>query len=282
MPLGASITQGFKSSDGNGYRKELFDLLEESGYTVDMVGSKQDGTMADNDHEGWIGLRVTQIMEKAELSVPDRLPNVFTVNAGTNDCLQNRDVTHIDDRMESLINYLFEASPQSTVILSTLVYNADTAVEECTQTVNKQYLALAEKLQGKSKKIVLADMQSSDGPQPSEMVDGTHPNDEGYKKMAKIWLKAIEDAESWGWIESPSSLKDNDQPSKTSSTKVDSSTTTEPTSADSSSTARAEATQTKSQASSEPTRLDSAANQRTERSVATRALVMGIAALVVF
>lgn len=47
MPLGASITQGVGSSDGNGYRKLLRQQLRWKGWKVNMVGSKQDGNMAD-------------------------------------------------------------------------------------------------------------------------------------------------------------------------------------------------------------------------------------------
>lgn len=48
MPLGASITQGLKSTDGNGYRRWLRAQLRYHGWKVNMVGSKQDGTMADS------------------------------------------------------------------------------------------------------------------------------------------------------------------------------------------------------------------------------------------
>lgn len=48
MPLGASITQGYGSVDNNGYRKWLRQQLRFKGYKVNMVGSKQDGTMKDN------------------------------------------------------------------------------------------------------------------------------------------------------------------------------------------------------------------------------------------
>ena len=47
MPLGASITQGITSSDGNGYRKWLRSQLRWKGWRVNMVGSKMDGNMAD-------------------------------------------------------------------------------------------------------------------------------------------------------------------------------------------------------------------------------------------
>jgi hypothetical protein len=48
MPLGASITVGYQSSDGNGYRKPLREQLRYAGWEVDMVGSLTNGTMKDN------------------------------------------------------------------------------------------------------------------------------------------------------------------------------------------------------------------------------------------
>lgn len=48
LPLGASITQGYKSADGNGYRKWLRQQLRYAGWEVDMIGSRKTGTMHDN------------------------------------------------------------------------------------------------------------------------------------------------------------------------------------------------------------------------------------------
>lgn len=48
LPLGASITQGYKSKDGNGYRKWLRQQLRYAGWEVDMVGSRETGSMHDN------------------------------------------------------------------------------------------------------------------------------------------------------------------------------------------------------------------------------------------
>lgn len=47
MPLGASITEGVRSTDGNGYRKWLRQQLRWKGWKVNMVGSKRNGNMAD-------------------------------------------------------------------------------------------------------------------------------------------------------------------------------------------------------------------------------------------
>lgn len=48
LPLGASIVQGVKSSDENGFRKLLRQQLRWKGWKVNMVGTKNEGTMNDN------------------------------------------------------------------------------------------------------------------------------------------------------------------------------------------------------------------------------------------
>lgn len=48
MPLGASITNGYGSTDHNGYRKALRQQLRYEGWQVNMIGSLRNGTMHDN------------------------------------------------------------------------------------------------------------------------------------------------------------------------------------------------------------------------------------------
>lgn len=48
LPVGASITLGYKSTDGNGYRDWIRRQLRWEGWQVEMIGSKRFGTMRDN------------------------------------------------------------------------------------------------------------------------------------------------------------------------------------------------------------------------------------------
>ena len=55
MPLGASITYGYQSTDGNGYRRWLRQQLRHSGWWVNMIGSHPNdtSTMNDNVRHDW-------------------------------------------------------------------------------------------------------------------------------------------------------------------------------------------------------------------------------------
>ncbi|KZL70997.1 GDSL-like lipase/acylhydrolase, partial [Colletotrichum tofieldiae] len=209
MPLGASITYGLKSTDGNGYREALRNLLVADGNPVDMVGSHPNGTMEDNENEGWSGFRIEEVLEKAKGSVPTTLPNLVLINAGTNDCAQNYDPDNANVRMLEMLEYIWNTSKRASIVLSTLLPNGNNSTEACVLRVNEQYKTLIQEQQALSKKIVLADMHSDKGPLKSDLVDGTHPSDAGYVKMANVWFASIKDAASRGWLESPQALPES-------------------------------------------------------------------------
>ncbi|ROT41448.1 hypothetical protein SODALDRAFT_119780 [Sodiomyces alkalinus F11] len=210
MPLGASITYGEGSSDGNGYRQYLRDLLTEDGHIVDYVGTRSHGTMGDNDVEGWPGLRIDQLAAKAEASVPAYLPNLVLIDAGTVNCLQDAGPDHAVDRMLELINYIRGASSRVSVVLSTLLVsdNKNNETDDCARKVNDQFRSLVLDQLALSRKVVLADMDGPGGPEVDALVDTMRPGDgdAGFEKMAAVWFDSIRDAASRGWLEAPQVL----------------------------------------------------------------------------
>lgn len=154
MPLGAPITYGVKSSRGNGYRDDLRQMLVCDGYRVDMVGSRKAGSMRDNDNEGWPGFRIEQVQAKADASVPRLKPNVVAVNVGNNDCTQNFDIGRAGARMDRLLESLWAKSPGCTVILSTLLVNANPAIEGRVLRVKEQIRSLARRKAAQRKRFL--------------------------------------------------------------------------------------------------------------------------------
>ena len=202
MPLGGSITYGQCSSHGNGYRSLLHDLLIKDGYEVDIVGSRNHGSMSNNAHEGWRGFRIEQIAKKAEKSVPRYLPNLFTLNAGSNDCLQDFALDRAEERVRALLERLWDCAPGSTVLLSTLLVCASLRTEMRVLRFNENLRLLAEKLAEERRRLVLVDMHGSDGPGVADLsADGVHPNDEGYEKMAVKWFEGVREADERGLLE---------------------------------------------------------------------------------
>ncbi|CAL5874038.1 uncharacterized protein PFLUO_LOCUS8324 [Penicillium psychrofluorescens] len=176
-------------------------MLRLHGLNARMVGSRKDGSMPNNDHEGWRGFTIDEIGRKAKKSVEELSPNIFMVNAGSNDCLQFFKITEAGRRMDKMLDYLWLASPQSTVLLSTLLVNADKEVDSVVKRFNDQFRALAEKKATGQKRIVLVDMYTSEGPDIQGLVDGIHPDDEGYDRMARLWFRGIQEAMQKGFID---------------------------------------------------------------------------------
>ncbi|KAJ4214596.1 hypothetical protein NW759_010151 [Fusarium solani] len=200
MPVGGSVTYGVGSSDGNGYRQFLGDMLRADGYQVQFVGSRRSGSMTNGDNEGWRGYRIDQIDSKVRKCVSTLAPQVFTVNAGSNDCVQDFRMEALGLRMENMLEFLWQANPASVIILSTLLVNRDKDINSRVMDANDQFRKLTELKAREGKKIVLADMNNSRGPQLDDLVDGTHPDDYGYKKMAAIWFNAIRRAREKGFL----------------------------------------------------------------------------------
>ncbi|KAI0857102.1 carbohydrate esterase family 3 protein [Xylaria cubensis] len=200
MPLGASITYGYLSSDGNGYRQALRDQIVAYGNDVNMVGSRRNGTMEDNDVEGWPGDIIDQVHTKANAALPKYKPNVVLINVGTNDCSGNVDIPNAGKRMSSMLDDVYKGSTRATVILSTLLVRSDATAQKCVENVNSQFKTVAAAQRAKGRRIVLVDMQPPAGPTTAQLVDGTHPTDAGYDKMATIWFNGIKQADNAGFL----------------------------------------------------------------------------------
>ncbi|KAH6655760.1 carbohydrate esterase family 3 protein [Truncatella angustata] len=195
-PLGASITHGVASSDGNGYRQDLLNIVAATaGNEVRFVGGNPNGTMENNENSGWPGLIIDEVHTKSNNDTAILRPNLVLINVGTNDALRNIDIPNAGARMQSLINDIYTQSPRATVILSSLIRNTNSDAQDRGVQINSQYQALVGSLRGQGKPIIWADMQGSNGPLASDLgPDGTHPLDQGYQKMANIWYSAISQA----------------------------------------------------------------------------------------
>ncbi|KAK7991495.1 hypothetical protein PG988_000289 [Apiospora saccharicola] len=208
LPLGASIVFGYGSSDDNGFRKPLRDQLRYRGWDVNMVGSKRNGRMTDNNVEATPGDVISQVHEKSRNSYGYK-PNVVLINAGTNDANANNggglDLDRAGARMESLINDLWAAPDMgNTLIVLSTVLPTTAPGRDARVVINNQYKALITRLRNNGRPIILADM---DYVTTGDLVDGVHPNNFGHVKMANVWWIAIERASTQGLIPPPASLQ---------------------------------------------------------------------------
>ncbi len=201
MPLGDSITYGVESSDGNGYRDELYDYLQGSAPSVNFVGSVQSGSMGDRDHEGHPGDRIDEIAGFASCSVPRYQPNLITLHAGTNDMNQDYNLATAPDRLGKLVNQALADSPHATVLVAQLIPTGKAGLQPRIDAYNAALPGMVDGLQREGKRVLLVAMarvEVSDGLQ-----DDAHPTDAGYAKMADAWYDSVQEANAMGWLQTP-------------------------------------------------------------------------------
>ena len=117
--------------------------------------------MQDGDHEGHPSLRIEQIMGYMDDSGSSK-PNVYLINAGTNDAQQNFKMDEAVDRLSDMMSKAWSLSEKATIIVSTLLpsYNELTSPGAHLRAAafNTELRARVPTLKRDGRRIVLADM----------------------------------------------------------------------------------------------------------------------------
>jgi lysophospholipase L1-like esterase len=195
MPLGDSITWGWESSDGNGYRLGLQELLSEN--TVQYIGSQRSGNMTDNYNEGHPGALIDEIATYANLSLWE-MPNIVLVMAGTNDMNTNLNVSTAPERLGSLIDEIAGACPDAAVLVAQLIPSMTAATDAMIKTFNAALPGIVASRTNAGKKVMEVNMDDYFG--EKDLQDDLHPSDEGYLKMSVAWYDGIQEADEKGLI----------------------------------------------------------------------------------
>ncbi|KAI1819300.1 carbohydrate esterase family 3 protein [Xylaria intraflava] len=209
MALGASTTRGDSPApgiDNNGFRRPLREKLTNIGNPVNFVGSQRLGNMTDNDIEAYPGVPTHRILFHAQKAVPSRKPNLFLINAGSNDCFQHLDIDNFFKRYDELVQYCLKASPRATIVISTILPTWDKRFNgrEEVWRVNPQIRRLAKIYEEQGLPVVLAELQGPDGVQDENLAeDGMHPGTPGYEMMATKMFEAIIEADAKGFLQTP-------------------------------------------------------------------------------
>ena len=200
LPLGDSITAGYLSSTGDGYRGPLWDTLSGQISFVDFVGTQHGGSMSDPNEEGHYGWYITQIAGIATGVLQTFRPNVVTLHIGTNDLNGGRDVDAAPARLASLIDQIVAAAPDATVLVATLITAENSTTASRIAVYNAQIPGIVQQRANAGKHVRVVDMSHIT---TADLKDGLHPNDTGYAKMAAAWDSGVAAAVKSNWIHEP-------------------------------------------------------------------------------
>jgi acyl-CoA thioesterase-1 len=185
LPLGDSITYGYEHGS---YRTALWErLVDQDGHEIDFVGSQSDGpsSLPDRDHEGHSGWRIDEIEGEAAGWVEQHDPDVVLLHIGTNDMIQGASADVMTERLTTLLDTLFTAGPEMTVMVASVIPLHERDERESTYNAEVERLVDAHRSEGRD--AVFADMATAGIEGRGDIPDGVHPGPAGYAKMAAVW-----------------------------------------------------------------------------------------------
>ncbi|MEU7914498.1 cellulose binding domain-containing protein [Microbispora bryophytorum] len=190
MPLGDSITEGTQVPGG--YRIGLWQRLAAGRYTIDFVGSQYNGpgNLGDHDHEGHPGWRIDQIDANINGWLRNSTPRTVLLHIGTNDVLQNYNVSGAPQRLSTLIDHITAAAPNADVFVATIIPLSNSGQEAAARNFNSAIPGIVQSKVNSGKHVHLVDMHSK--LTTGDLIDGIHPTANGYDKMAAAWYAALQ------------------------------------------------------------------------------------------
>jgi lysophospholipase L1-like esterase len=205
MPLGDSITDGTQVPGG--YRIGLWQRLAAGGYTIDFVGSQYNGpgNLGDHDHEGHPGWRIDQIDANINGWLRTYTPHTVLLHIGTNDVLQNYNLSGAPQRLSALIDHITSAAPDAEVFVATIIPLASSSQEAAGRAFNATIPGIVQSKINSGKHVHLVDMHSK--LTAGDLIDGIHPTANGYDKMAAAWYAALQSV--------PGSIGEQGEPGET-------------------------------------------------------------------
>jgi lysophospholipase L1-like esterase len=172
--VGDSITSGAGSTDGQGYRPWLSDLLARRHITTTL------GVCA------YPGQTLRYVAPIALAALPAEHPDIVLVHLGTNCAMQN-DMADWQGRYGAFIDQILASSPTVRIACARIAIGRDLTVAARENTINSAVDAVVAARQAGGR-VTSADMTVV----PQRWTyDGIHPLDAGYLRMAQQWTTAI-------------------------------------------------------------------------------------------
>lgn len=203
LPMGDSVTAGEGGTNYNSYRGPLYERLKNEVDFIDFVGSTRDGSMGDPENEGHSGWKINDIASVATGVTVQYKPNLVLLHIGTNDLNGNYQVYSAPDRLAALIDQIFAAAPDTTILVAAIIRSTYGPTQEKISAYNEQAKYIVESRADAGKHIALVSMARVND---SDLDDALHPNDNGYRKMADAWYDGIKQAIGNGWIGEPKAI----------------------------------------------------------------------------
>ena len=203
MPLGDSITWDWYYYDRRpdslktGYRSHLWWKLKDTHYEMNFVGSRSNGSSVspsyDGDNEGHTGEDTYYIALNMDNWLKQNTPDTILLHIGTNDpriTTEWQAVHNIEYTLNVIEQFERKENVKIKVILAKIIsYPAQAA---WVSSFNSQLDSMAQQRIDAGDDIIVVDMENGANLDYSkDLIDGIHPTNCGYEKMANVWYEAL-------------------------------------------------------------------------------------------
>ena len=176
----------------NGYRNDLWYLLNDAGFSVDFVGSRKAGSAIvppfDPDNEGYPGETSHGIANMIYGKLVENPADIILLYIGAND--HSDSVSYINKIFNQIDDYERDYHHHIKVLVARIVNRR--SHNEWMSSLNRHIQSLANQRISNGDDIVVVEMEHSAGINyPKDFQDRTHPNDVGYNKIAKAWFNTL-------------------------------------------------------------------------------------------
>lgn len=183
----------------------------------------------DNENTGYSGYAIKAypgrngILETLQQSgcLAETKPDIVTLQIGTNDVIDNHDIDGAGERLADLIGYILENIPDTSVLyVTTIPYldpnregvydwfsnyrhsadwqttysdeEAEKAIADTVAKYNGIVEASVKDIQSQHSNVKFADVNSAITDVKTQLFDGVHPNNTGYRAMGTYWVGLLE------------------------------------------------------------------------------------------
>jgi len=200
MPLGDSITYDETVEDlenprpasrRTAYRSHLWYKLLAAEYEANFVGSRVAGDGItptfdpDNEgHPGWSSYKLEDYVYQYLTNTP---ADIVLLHIGTND--HRTSTAGVEQILNEIARYETDSGKPVTVIVAMIIDREEP--DPLIELFNENLKVLVGTRVRYGDILTLVDMYNGAGLTSSDYADNTHPNDNGYRKMADVWANAI-------------------------------------------------------------------------------------------
>ncbi|MBQ8960919.1 MAG: hypothetical protein IJ071_06855 [Ruminococcus sp.] len=212
---------------GLGYDIDM--VGSKTGWSTSYTDEETGDTFSyDDDNTGYSGYTIqsfggrTGIIEtlKETGCLATQEPDIVTLQIGTNDVIDNYELDSAGERLKGLASYILEELPEGSALFITTIpdldpnrsdvydwfgnyrhsadwqtqYDDETAeanVHAAVKQYNLDVKSVVEELAASHDNIYYADVNSAITDVKTQLMDGVHPNNIGYKAMGAYWTEML-------------------------------------------------------------------------------------------